>query len=317
VKLVTFRQGGEHRVGAIEGDGAVVDLNRAYAASLRDADGTSGRTSAALADASVPTDMVAFIEGGEPTLDAARRALAHGQAMDAGAAARDLLRVRDAELVCPIPNPPKIVCVARNYAEHAKEAGLEISPIPILFARFATTLVPPGGDVVLPTVSDQLDWEGELALVIGRRGRHVSEDDDMSYIAGYTIFNDVTVRDYQFRVTQYTEGKNFHATGPLGPYIATADEVPDPHDLEIVTTVSGVEKQRASTADMIYSIPRLVSHISDFIELQPGDVIPTGTPAGVGFKRTPPEFLAAGDVVSVSVTGLGVLENPVVSEAAA
>lgn len=138
----------------------------------------------------------------------------------------------------------------------------------------------------------------------------------MDHIAGYSIFNDVTVRDYQFRVTQYTEGKNFHASGPFGPYIATTDEIADPHALEIVTTVSGVEKQRANTADMIYSIPLLVSHVSQFIELQPGDVIPTGTPAGVGFKRQPPEFLVAGDVVSVSVTGLGVLENPVVAETA-
>jgi 2-keto-4-pentenoate hydratase/2-oxohepta-3-ene-1,7-dioic acid hydratase in catechol pathway len=313
MKLISFRQAGAVRVGALDDAGSAVDLNRAYAALARwrAADGAAG----ALADATVPSDMVGLLEGGREALAAAEEALAFAREQPAGDAARDLLRVADPDVLCPVPRPPKIVCVARNYAEHAKEAGLEISPIPILFARFPATLVPSGGDVVLPRVSEQLDWEGELAVVIGKPGRHVAEAQAMGHVAGYSIFNDVTVRDYQFRVTQYTEGKNFHASGPFGPYLATVEEVSDPHALEIVTTVSGVEKQRANTADMLYSIPRLISHISQFVELEAGDVIPTGTPAGVGFKRNPPEFLTAGDTVAVSVTGLGVLENPVVAEA--
>jgi 2-keto-4-pentenoate hydratase/2-oxohepta-3-ene-1,7-dioic acid hydratase in catechol pathway len=313
MRLVSFRQAGAVRVGALDDSGSTIDVNRAYAALARSR-GTSIAAAGALADATVPADIVSLLEGGRESLAAAEEALAFALDQPAADAARDLLRVVDHELLCPVPRPPKIICVARNYAEHAKEAGLEISPIPILFARFPATLVPPGGDVVLPTVSEQLDWEGELAVVICKPGRHVSEADAMAHVAGYSIFNDVTVRDYQFRVTQYTEGKNFHASGPFGPYLATADEVPDPHALDIVTTVSGVEKQRANTSEMIYSIPRLVSHISEFVELEAGDVIPTGTPAGVGFKRNPPEFLKAGDTVAVSVTGLGVLENRVVAE---
>ena len=313
MKLVSFRQAGAARVGAFDDGAAAIDLNRAYAALARSR-GARANAADALAAARVPSDIVALLQGGADALGAAEEALDFARGLTAADAARDLVRVADPEVLCPVPRPPKIVCVARNYAEHAKEAGLEISPIPILFARFPATLVAPGGDVVLPNVSEQLDWEGELAVVIGKPGRRVSEADALEHVAGYSIFNDVTVRDYQFRVSQYTEGKNFHASGPFGPHLVTADEVPDPHALDIVTTVSGVEKQRANTSDMLYSIARLVSHISEFVELEAGDVIPTGTPAGVGFKRSPPEFLKAGDIVAVSVTGLGVLENPVVAE---
>jgi 2-keto-4-pentenoate hydratase/2-oxohepta-3-ene-1,7-dioic acid hydratase in catechol pathway len=176
------------------------------------------------------------------------------------------------------------------------------------------TLVAAGQPIVRPTVSDQLDWEGELAVVIGTGGRHITRSDALGHVAGYAIFNDVTVRDFQFRVPQYTAGKNFSASGPFGPWLTLTDEVPDPRGLEIVTEVNGVEKQRASTADMIFDIPTLIEHISEFVELEPGDVVVTGSPAGVGFKREPPEFLRPGDVCRVSISGLGALENPVVAE---
>jgi len=312
MRLISYRDGGENRVGALVGSD-VIDLARAHAHALS----VRGETeSAAIAAAQLPPDLVRILRRPD-SLDLIRAAADHGAGLDAELAQRELVRrpLASLTLLPPVPNPPKIVCVARNYAEHAREAGLAVSEIPILFARFAATLVAPGAPILRPTVSDELDWEGELAVVIGRAGRHIAKADALAHVAGYSIFNDVTVRDYQFRVTQYTAGKNFSASGPFGPYLALADEVPDPQDLEIVTEVSGVEMQRASTADMIFDVATLIEHISEFIELEAGDVIATGTPAGVGFKREPPRFLVPGDVVRVSITGLGTLENPVEAEA--
>jgi len=312
MKLASYVLGGELRLGAVDGD-AVVDLNRAYAAKLRE----EGRAAAQVAaDAAIPVDATTFLALGEPAIAAAGEALAYGQQLDPSAAAAQLLRspLAAVKLLPPVPRPPKIICVARNYAEHAKEAGLQISEIPIVFARFSETLVAQGDPVVRPKVSEQFDWEGELAIVIGRGGRHITREDAMDHIAGYSIFNDVTVRDFQFRVTQYTSGKNFSASGPFGPYLVLKDEVADPHALDIRTEINGEVKQTGNTSDMIYDLPTIIEHISEWIALEPGDVIPTGTPAGVGFKRNPPEFLKPGDTVSVSVQGLGTLTNPVIAE---
>jgi 2-keto-4-pentenoate hydratase/2-oxohepta-3-ene-1,7-dioic acid hydratase in catechol pathway len=168
--------------------------------------------------------------------------------------------------------------------------------------------------VIRPTVSDELDWEGELAVVIGKAGHRIRQDRAMEHVAGYSIFNDVTVRDFQFRVPQYTGGKNFRASGPFGPHLVTADEVGDPHSLPIKTEINGVVKQDASTDEFIFDVPTIIEHISEFVPLEAGDVIATGTPAGVGFKREPPEFLRPGDTVTITIEGVGVLENPVVAE---
>ena len=315
MKLASFLQGSQARLGAVDGD-ALIDLNRAYAALL---DTKDHQASQAAADAEVPSDVVGFLALGDPALAAARDAVAHAQGVDSAAVGDGLLRIplSDVKLLPPVPNPPKIICVARNFAEHAKEAGLEISEIPIVFARFANTLLADGDAVVRPTVSDQLDWEGELAVVIGKGGRHIKPKDALDHVAGYSIFNDVTVRDYQFRVTQYTSGKNFAASGPFGPFLVLADEVDDPHTLDISLEVNGVVKQTGNTGDMIFDVPTIIEHISEWIDLEAGDVIAMGTPAGVGFKRNPPEFLAPGDTVSVTVEGLGVLTNPVVDEVTA
>ena len=314
MKLASYRQGGETRLGGVDGD-AVVDLNRAYAALLESEGHPTARDTA---DATVPTDVVAFLALGDSAVAAAQKALTHVESLDAADASSGLLtsQLADVKLLPPVPNPPKIVCVARNYAEHAKEAGLEISEIPIVFARFANTLVANGDPVVRPQVSEQFDWEGELAVVIGKGGRHIKRDAAMEHVAGYSIFNDVTVRDYQFRVTQYTSGKNFADSGPFGPFLVLTDEIDDPHALDISVEVNGVVKQTGNTSDMLFDVPAMIEHISEWIELEPGDVIPMGTPSGVGFKRTPPEFLRPGDTVTVSVTGLGTLTNPVTAEEA-
>ncbi len=183
-------------------------------------------------------------------------------------------------------------------------------------SRFANTFVADGDPVIVPSVSTHLDWEGELAIIIGKNtnGRRLKKEEAMNYVFGYSIFNDVTVRDYQFRVTQYTAGKNFRASGPFGPVIVTADEVADPHKLDIRTTLNGEVMQFANTETMIYDIPTILEHISDFIDLEAGDVIPTGTPAGVGFKRKPPIFLKDGDRITVEIPGIGTLSNPVIDE---
>lgn len=311
-RLARFRFGGKDRLGILRGEN-YVDPTRATAARLR-AEGVWNAE--ALARAEVPGDLIGILEGGAQTRARLSEAItfAEGLPTDEARASELILPVAETTTLVPIPRPPKIICVGRNYREHAEEAGLPIPDIPILFARFPNTQIAHGESIIVPTVSEQLDWEGELAVVIGRGGRHIDSRNAMEHVGGYTIFNDVSVRDYQFRVTQYTSGKNFHASGPIGPAVTLTDEGLNPHALEITTTVNGVLKQRGNTSAMIFDIPTLIAHISEFVELEPGDIIPTGTPAGVGFKRTPAQFLRHGDRVEVAIDGLGVLSNPVENE---
>ena len=221
-------------------------------------------------------------------------------------------KLSDVKFLPVVPDPRRIVCVGINYRSHAEETGRDISPAPSVFLRLADTLAGHGGALVRPKVSDMFDFEGELALVIGRPGRHVAEADALKYVAGYTCFVDGSVRDFQkFSVTS---GKNFPATGPLGPVVVTTDEIPDPTRLTLVTRLNGAEMQRSGTDMLIYSIPQVIKFISDFTGLAPGDVIATGTPAGVGHRRTPPVWMKAGDVLEVEISGIGTLRNPVVDE---
>ena len=213
----------------------------------------------------------------------------------------------------PVPAPPKILCVGRNYAEHAREGGGAPPEIPIYFGRFPHSLLGPGEPFVLPAASEQVDFEGELAAVIGRRGRDIPESRALDYVAGYTVFNDISIRDYQRRTTQWMIGKNFDRSGPLGPALVTRDEVPDPQALRLTVDVSGERMQEAGTDIMIFSVAYLIADVSRALTLEPGDLIATGTPSGVGFARKPPRWLRAGDVVRVSITSVGVLETPVVA----
>jgi len=290
MRLISYRQNGRERLGARH-NGAIVDLNAA--------------------DAALPADIVAFLAAGDDALDAAREALA-------SAAGRDDVTVDESaiELLPVVPRPPKIICVARNYAEHAAEANLQVLEVPNLFIRFPRSLVAHGAPVLVPTVSEQVDWEAELAVVIGKPGKHVAPEQAYDHVAGYTLFNDVSIRDWQIRKPpiQFGAGKNFDGSGPLGPELVTRDEVPDPHALQIACKVNGEVVQSSSTASMIFDIPTLIEHISQFTTLEPGDVIATGTPSGVGHFREPPRYLRPGDRVSVEIEGLGVLENPVEAE---
>jgi 2-keto-4-pentenoate hydratase/2-oxohepta-3-ene-1,7-dioic acid hydratase in catechol pathway len=219
------------------------------------------------------------------------------------------LKYAELELLPVIPNPEKIVCVGLNYRDHVREVGREVDAQPTLFLRTPLSQVAHGADIMLPPESSQLDYEGEIAVIIGKPGRRIPETSAWEHVAGYACYNDGTIRDWQFGTTQWTPGKNFWRTGAFGPWMVTADEIEPGQTMTLVTRLNGKELQRATTDMLIHSIPRLISHISTFVPLEPGDVIVTGTPGGVGAKRKPPVFMKEGDVVEVEVDAIGVLRN--------
>ena len=220
-------------------------------------------------------------------------------------------------LLPPIPRPDKTLCVGFNYAPHANEAGVEIPKYPSLFPRFWNAQVGHGEPIVRPRVSDQFDWEGELAVIIGRPGRHIPAASALRHVAGYACFAENSVRDWQKHSAQVTPGKNFTASGAFGPFLVTADEVPDPTRLTVRTRLNGKVVQEDTTANLVFPVPELIAYVSSFTELAAGDVIATGTPAGIGLRRKPPRFMKAGDVLEVEISGLGTLRNLVVDEAPA
>jgi len=290
MRLVTFRDGLGTRIGALDDAGKVLDL--------------------AAADASLPRDMLALIAGGDATLAAARAAEAQAPV------------VQGAVLLAPIPRPAKnVFCVGKNYHEHAKEfansgfdaTAKEVVPeAPVVFSKPPTSVIGPGEPIpsFLDT-SNSTDYEGEIAVVIGKAGRGISEADAPAHIFGYTIVNDVTARTLQHKHRQWILGKGIDGYCPMGPAIVTADAAGWPPRLAISTWVNGELRQRAGVEDLIFGIPTLIATISAAITLEPGDIIATGTPAGVGIGFTPPKFLRAGDRVRIEVPGIGVLENSV------
>jgi acylpyruvate hydrolase len=213
-----------------------------------------------------------------------------------------------------VPRPGKIVCVGLNYLAHVGETGRDVPEYPVLFTKFAETLCGPYDPLALPPESEQVDYEAELAVVIGRAGRRIDPEDGLSHVAGYTIANDVTMRDYQYKTHQWLQGKAWEASTPLGPWLVTPDEVGDPSELDLRLSVNDRTLQSANTAQMMFDVPALVAHVSRFVTLRPGDVLLTGTPGGVGFRREPQVFLRPGDRVRVEISGLGQLDNPVVAE---
>ena len=288
MRVMTFQKGSETGLGVVDGD-AVVDL-------------------AAVESAGVPRDMLALIAGGAAAQAAVKTAVAK-----APASAR--LALAAIQPALPIARPPKFVCVGLNYAEHAKEGGHAVPTYPSFFLRVDTSLIPAGAPVVLPKCSIQLDYECELTVVIGKGGRHIPEARALEHVFGYTLFNDVSVRDYQRKTSQWTAGKNFDDTGPLGPHIVTADELPPgASGLRITTRVNGETMQDSTTGDMIFSTARTISILSEIMTLEPGDMIATGTPSGVAHARKPPAWMKAGDTVEVEVERIGVLRNPVIAE---
>jgi 2-keto-4-pentenoate hydratase/2-oxohepta-3-ene-1,7-dioic acid hydratase in catechol pathway len=267
-------------------------------------------------------DLIAHQDESLPTLravldKAAGRAFSEVRTFANIGAVHDLVNVH---LASPIPRPRKnIMCLGRNYHEHAIESyharGQERpqGDAPVIFTKATTTVNAPYGNLVIdPAVSEQIDWEAELAVIIGQTGKNIPEEEALSYVFGYTVLNDVTARDIQSRFKQFFKGKSLDGYCPMGPWIVTADEIPDPQQLSIRLRVNGVLKQEASTADMIYPVKTIIAILSQGMTLEPGDIIATGTPSGVGFARTPPEYLKAGDVVETEIEGIGLIRNEVV-----
>jgi len=230
----------------------------------------------------------------------------------AAAAARAEFALDDVRLAPVIPHPDKVLCIGINYRSHARETGRDTAADPALFSRLDRTLLGHGAAMIRPANSKAFDFEGELAVIIGKPGRLITPDNALQHVAGYTCFNDGSVRDYQKH--SVTAGKNFDATGPLGPWMVTCDEIPDPTRLELTTRLNGQVVQHSRTDVLIHSIPTIIAYCSSFTTLAPGDVIATGTPEGVGARRTPPLWMKPGDVVEVEVSGIGTLRNPVASE---
>ena len=218
------------------------------------------------------------------------------------------------QLLPVIPNPEKILCVGLNYESHRIETGMPEMEHPVLFTRFSSTQVGHQGAIVRPNVSEKLDFEGELAVIIGQGGRHIKREDALKHVAGYSCYNDASIRDWQMHTQQFTAGKNFDATGAFGPWMVTPDEMPDLPSHTVTTRLNGEQVQHAPFNDLIFDVPALIEYISTFCTLSAGDVIVTGTPGGVGVKRKPRLYMKPGDLIEVEISGLGVLSNPIVAE---
>jgi 2-keto-4-pentenoate hydratase/2-oxohepta-3-ene-1,7-dioic acid hydratase in catechol pathway len=223
----------------------------------------------------------------------------------------DLAAVR---LLAPVPRPPKLICVGLNYRDHARETKMEIPKVPTIFNKFPSVVIGPGEPIVLPKASERPDYEAEFAFVIGPGGRHIPASRAMEHVFGYTIVNDVSARDFQMATSQWLMGKTFDTFAPMGPWLVTADEIADPHQLDISLEIGGEILQSSNTRELIFKIPELIEYISSVVTLEPGDVVSTGTPAGVGAARKPPRFLKIGDEVAITVERIGELRNTVVGE---
>lgn len=297
MRLVTYDSDGSWRAGIVVNDQVVDAAAAAEAAHLAHGstvDWTSNR------------HIIQISSDARDKLEDAARALAASNSPQPAVYAAS-----DVRLGPPIVDPEKIICLGLNYRDHAQEAGLPIPPVPILFAKYRNALTGPTSPIILPGVSQEIDYEAELAVVIGRRCKGVAAAEALSVVAGYMAFNDVSARDVQLRTSQWLAGKSLDTFGPCGPALVV-DEIRDPQALSVSTRVNGETLQRGNTRDMIFSVAESIAFVSQLMTLQPGDIIATGTPAGVGFKREPPIFLRHGDIVEVEIEGIGVLRNPVV-----
>jgi acylpyruvate hydrolase len=310
MKLVTYSWKGYVGLGAAVDD-RVVDLQRAHRAALHH---SQDEDELAVADRRVPADLLGLLQGGEKSMAAARQAVAFFERVAPDRRAGMSHGAADIELFAPIRRPGKLICVGLNYHSHLAEIGDPVPEYPILFHKTATSIIGHGQAIALPRVSEQVDYEGELAVVIGRRGKYIPREDALSHVAGYTCANDVSAHDLEFRTSQWTSGKMLDTFCPLGPVLLTRDEVGNPASLCLKTMLNGKTVQDACLTDMVFSVPFLVSYISSLATLEPGDVILTGTPAGIGCNQKPQVFLQAGDQISVQIDGVGRLTNPVVAE---
>jgi 2-keto-4-pentenoate hydratase/2-oxohepta-3-ene-1,7-dioic acid hydratase in catechol pathway len=289
VRLATFDFKGHQEFGIITGD-TIASLNALAKAFGR--------------DESPFASVAEFLAHGHPAMEAARE-LTQRALRDWN----DWVPLSNVHLQCPVPRPSKIVAIGLNYRDHAEEAHLAIPTQPLFFAKFPSSINGPFDPVIIPNTDPEVDYEAELAVVIGKRGKHITADDAYDFVAGYMTLNDVSARKWQFSDKQWTRGKSCDTFCPAGPWLTTRDEIADPHHLRVVARVNGRIVQDSDTSNMIFGVPQLIEHISEAITLEPGDIIATGTPAGVGVFKNPPSFLRAGDIVEVKIDGLGAIRN--------
>ncbi|MDP9053148.1 MAG: fumarylacetoacetate hydrolase family protein [Acidobacteriota bacterium] len=283
MRFVTFEHNGHRHAGVIDKDNVV-----------------------SLKGAGFP-DLLSVLQGGADALQKVKSFISKPLA-DA------IIGLSSVKLCAPIPNPPKILCTGLNYRDHALETKQELPKFPLFFAKYSTTLIGHGDNIVLPKKSSQPDYEAEFGFVIGKGGRHIKGENWREHVFGYMNCNDVSARDVQMAVSQWTMGKNFDTFAPMGPWLVSADEIEDPHNLDISLTLDGEQLQHSNTRELIFRIPDTIEFLSGIMTLEPGDVILTGTPAGVGFTRKPPRWLTPGAEVVVRIEGLGELRNTCVAE---
>ncbi len=319
MQLVSFVHGRRPRLGVALA-GRILDLQAAHLAMQEKEEGPLSAGSRRLAAAQLPADCRSFIEVGAGALAAAGRVVA---AAAAGQLPADLVaapgepvwyEAEAVRLLAPITNPAKLICIGLNYRDHAVETNKPVPKNPVLFAKFATSIIGPRQPIVHPGthITQRLDYEAELAVVIGKAGKNIPAAAALDHVFGYTIMNDISARDLQMEDGQWLKGKALDTFAPLGPALVTIDEVPDPHNLRISLTLNGQTMQDSNTGNLIFKVPQLIAYISQLMTLLPGDIIATGTPAGVGMARRPPVYMQPGDEVAVEVAGLGVLSNPVI-----
>jgi len=307
MKIVTFKQvrgqnPARSSVGALVGDGEYVFDFAKAGVSQNNADETNaGSLSWFDLDSELLKNAVSAF--GDLRRDGAEllRAIEDGR----------VIKRADVVLLAPVPRPGKLICIGLNYRDHAIESKMPIPERPVVFSKFSTSVIGPGEAVVVPSKSEQVDYEAELAVVIGRRAKNVTPEQAYDYVLGYTIVNDVSARDFQFADGQWQRGKSCDTFAPMGQWIVTTDEIPDPHTLSIKLRLNGQTMQDSNTNQLIFGVPELIAFLSESITLEPGDVIATGTPPGVGFARKPPVFLKSGDVMEVEIEGIGTLTSPI------
>lgn len=282
MKLATFTHGGTTRIGKVV-DNKIVDLSKAVP--------------------SLPTDMISFLAAGDAAMAAAQKA---GET--------DVIALSDVTLEAPIMKPGKVMAIGLNYGDHVKESGLDTPENQIWFTKSPTGCVGEGAEVLKPAVSDMVDWEAELVMVVGKRARNVPRDRAHEIVAGYCCGNDISVRDWQFHSPQFTIGKSFDTHGPIGPWLTTSDEVGDPHDLVIKCLLNGEVMQSSNTQHLIFDCFDQIAELTQVMTLEPGDIIFTGTPGGVGIAMKPPQFMKVGDKVTIEIEKLGSITNTLVAE---
>jgi len=281
MKLVTFEEGNSAPRPGLAVDGGIVDLS---------------------------------VEGFKDSLAFLAAAPSVQKDVASSAASKPAIAMDKVKLLAPVPAPPRIFGIGVNYAEHAAESGTDTQAVPTVFIVLSSSVVGPGASVILPKASAKPDYEAELAVVIGKPGYQVPAAQAMEHVFGYTIMNDVSARDVQRATTQWSLGKSFPTFAPMGPWVISKDEVPDPHALDISLTIAGEKLQDSNTSYLIFKIPALIEYISGIVPLQVGDIISTGTPAGVGMGRTPPRWLKPGEEMVIEIAGIGELRNPTVAE---